>query len=240
MNVRRSVARLSCGAAATLALAFALAACGAGSANTPSASAAGATPTCPPTPAFKSVTGTIQTVTGSTVTVSAANGTRTQVTISANTRITRLVAVKPSALTAGTRVQVTTDAAATTAQRVLVVSQGAGNGTGGFRGAGASRTPTSGRFNPACLRQQGQGQGLGRGQGQRFSGLAGTVDSATSTQIVLDDTQGQTFTLAITPATVIETSSAGKASDLTAGAKVFITGASAAGGVTARAITIES
>ena len=237
MNVRRSIARLSSGSIATIALAFALTACGAGSTNTASASAA-ATPTCGPTLAFKSVTGTIQAVAGNTVTVSATDGTRTQVTISANTRITQLVAVKPAALTSGTRVQVTTDAAATTAQRILVTPQGAGTGTGGFRGAGASRTPSAGRFNPACLRQQGQGQG--QAQGQRFAGLAGTVESATSTQLVLDDAQSQTFTLAITPTTIIETSAAGKASDLTTGAKVLITGTSAAGGITARNITIES
>lgn len=238
MNVRRSIARLISGSIATIALAFALTACGAGSTNTASASAA-ATPTCGPTLAFKSVTGTIQAVAGNTVTVSAADGTRTQVTISASTHITQLVAVKPSALTSGTRVQVTTDAAATTAQRILVTPQGAGTGTGGFRGAGASRTPT-GRFNPACLRQQSQGQGQGQARGQQFAGLAGTVESATSTQLVLDDAQSQTFTLAITPTTIIETSAAGKASDLTTGAKVLITGTSAAGGITARNITIES
>lgn len=234
MHMRKGFARLACGGVAFCALAVTLAACGASPTNTASANASSATPTCGPTPAFQSVTGTIQLVSGATLTVTAANGTTTHVTISSNTRITRLAPVTPASLTSGTRVQVTTDAATTTAQRILVAPQGAGVGTGagGFRGA--SGTPT-GRFNPACLRGQGQSQG----QGQRFTGLAGTVDSATSTQIVLDDAQGQTFTLAITPATIIETSATGKSSDLTAGAKVLVTGAKTSSGVAARSITVE-
>lgn len=236
MHMQKGFARrLACGSAAVCALAIALAACGASPTNTATASASSATPTCGPTLAFQSVMGTIQSVSGATMTVTATNGTSTHVTISSTTRITRLVSVPPVNLTSGTRVQVMTDAATTTAQRILVTPQGAGTGTGagGFRGA--SGTPT-GRFNPACLRRQGQSQG----QGQRFSGLAGTVVSATSTQIVLDDAQGQTFTLAITPATIIETSATGKSSDLTAGAKVQVTGTSASGGVAARSITVES
>lgn len=207
---------------------------GATAASTGTSAAAAATPTCPPTVAFSSVAGTIASVSGNTLTVTSASGTSTQVTLAPNARVTKLVTARATDLAAGTRVQVTTDAATTTAQRILVVPPGAGTGGVGFRGASATGTPGA-RFNRACLRQNGQGQA-----GARFAGLAGTVDSASSTQLVLDDPQGQTFTLAITPATVIETSAAGQVSDLAAGAKVLVTGTKTAGGITARSITVES
>lgn len=221
-----------------LAAAALVSACG-GSANAGAASAASATPTCSPTPSFTSVSGTVQSVSGNTITVSAANGTATRVTVAQNTRITKLVTATPAALTQGTRVQVMTDASTTSAQRILIVPQTA-RGSGGFPAAGASGTPAA-RFNRGCLRQGGQGEG-GQGQGTqgRFAGLAGTVESASSSQLVVDDAQSQTFTLAITPATLIETSAAGQLSDVTTGAKVLVTGTRAAGGIAARSITLES
>lgn len=231
MYVRREMMRPMLLSALVLAVAALVGACGSPS-GASAASAASATPTCPPTVAFKSVNGTIQAVSGSTLTLDAANGTATQVTITSTTRVTKLVLVKTTDLAAGARVQVTTDASTTTAQRILVMPAGTGTG-GGFRGAGANGTPGA-RANRGCIGRTGQAQGT------RFPGLAGTVVSASSTQIVLDDAQSQMFTLAITPATIIETSAAGQVSDLTKGAKALVTGTSASGGIVARSITVES
>ncbi len=223
------------GFAAVAALSMLLAACGAANGSSASASAASPTPTCPPAVAFKSVTGTISATGTGSITITASNSTATLVQLTANTRITRMVPATVSDLKAGTSVQVTTDTSVTTAQRILVLSSSAG-GTGGFGGFGGGRgfargTPPAGA-NPACFQRQRQGSQAG------FQGLRGTVDSASATQLVLDDPQGQTFSVAITTSTVIETSAAGAQSDLHVGATVTATGTATSNGISARAITV--
>jgi hypothetical protein len=217
------------GFVAVVALSMLLAACG-----TPGAAAASATPTCPPASAFQAVTGTISAVGSNVITVATSSGAHTLVHLTSNTRITKMVTATPADLTAGKAVQVTTDTAATTAQRILLFPSGQGT-FGGRGGPGfGQRTPPAG-VNVACFQRRGQG----RGQPGAFQGLRGTVDSASSTQIIIDDPQGQTFTLAITSATVIETTAAGTPADLTVGATVMAAGAATSDGITARTITVR-
>ena len=214
-----------------------LAGCGT-SANAGGASAT-ATATCPPTAPTRNTQtarGTISAVASGTITVAESSGTSVTVHLDATTRITKLVKAQASALAAGTRVQVVTDASVTTAQQI-VITTGQGFGGGGGRGAG-SGTPTAG-FNRACFQRQGQGAGQGGGQGGRF-GLAGVVASVSSTQLVVNDAQGQALTVAITPATAIETMATGHASDLAVGASVLVTGLKASDGITARTIALLS
>lgn len=213
-----------------------LAGCGSAAAS-PNASA---TATCPPAPRLATVTGTITATASGSITVTTSGGTATQVSVSSSTRITDVVLLQPSDLTVGTSVLVVTDTAATTAQRIQIVSGSAGEG--GFGGR-ASGTPPAG-VNASCFRRQGQeqqGQGTDRTRGGGgFSGLRGTVDSATATNLTFDDTTGQTYSVSITPTTVIAKMATGQVSDLKNGASVMVTGTSGSSGtITARSITVQ-
>ncbi|WIG60694.1 MAG: hypothetical protein OJF49_003442 [Ktedonobacterales bacterium] len=233
--------RFVIGAMLALALGALLTACGSASA---ASSAAKATPTCAPTRAAKAVSGTISATAAGSITVTDASGTATQVQIDSNTRITRIVTKTAADLTAGTNVQVVTDSAVTAAQRIVILTGTTGSGGfGGFGGRGQG-TPPAGT-NPACFRRgqgtpgAGFGAGNGNGTGSGFQGIRGTVDSATSTKLVFDDTQGQTFSCAITPTTIIQTSEQGQITDLIAGAKVMVIGTASGADIVARTITIQ-
>jgi hypothetical protein len=225
-------------------LAALMAACGASGGG---AGAASATATCPPATAFKSVRGTITAATitaasGGALTVTDATGTKTTVNVGANTRVTKLTALPASGLAAGQSVQVITDTNVTTAQRIMVLPSGStgfgGGGFGGFRGTATPGTGARAGRNAGCFARQRQGQGSGQAGG--FQGLRGTIDTASSTRIVLDDPQGQTFTVAVTPGTVIVTSAAGTLGDLTVGATVTAAGSAASGGINARTVTVQA
>jgi len=236
------------GIAAACLFVLALAGCASSSA---SAASAAPTPTCPATPAVAVVTGRITAIKTGAITVTTSAGKATQVLITSSTRLTKTVAVQPSALTAGTPVLVVTDTNATKATSIRIQTGQAGQ-AGGFGGRGAAgATPPAG-VNAACFRQRGQGRGQngqgqqgqgqqGQGSGQRgvFQGLRGTVDSATSTKLVFDDTQGQTYSVAILPSTVIDEMAAAHASDLKVGQTVLATGTTASTGLSARTILIQ-
>jgi len=234
------------GIAAACLFVLALAGCASSSA---SAASAAPTPTCPATPAFATVTGRVTTVRSGAITVTTSAGKATQVLITSSTRMTKTVVVKPSALVAGTPVLVVTDTNATKATSIRIQTGTAGQ-AGGFGGRGAAgATPPAG-VNAACFRRQGQGRGQngqgqqgqqGQGAGQRgaFQGLRGTVDSATSTKLVFDDTQGQTYSVAILPSTVVDEMATARASDLKVGETVIAMGTPAAAGLSARTILIQ-
>ena len=228
---------------AVLGLVPLLAACGA-SANANGASAATATATCPPaTRNVATVTGAISATASGSITVNATNGKTTVVHLASNTTIRKLTTLPASRLTAGTAVQVQTDTDVTVAQRILLTPASAsGTATPGRGlGRGGNGTPRAG-VNAACLRRGGGAQGTPASgfPGQNtFRGVRGTVDSATSTQLIMEDAQGQVYHLAITSSTLIETTSSGSPSDLVVGASVLCTGTSASdGSVTARSITV--
>jgi hypothetical protein len=218
---------------------------GCGSAQGAAATAV-ATATCPPTPAVKSVTGHITATSGGTVTVTDASGSATAVQVTSTTRITRIVPVAPAAIAAGTPVLVLTDTNATTARRISVLPAGAAaTGGTGFGGGRFSGTPVAGA-NRACFQRgrrgtgQGTGQSAGQGAGTGFQGLRGTVDSATSTRIVFDDAQGQTYSVAITSATLIQQTATALASSLIVGTSVMVSGTPTASGITARTVAIQA
>jgi len=246
-----------CSTALVLAVPFVaaalLAACGSSTGTGANASAgATATPTCPPASAtsFKTVTGSITALVSGGFTVTPTTGTATTVQISSTAVITRIATATPADLAAGTAVQVVTDTNATMARSIRILGSGA-TGTGGFGGFGnrGSGTPAAG-FNAACRRRgtgsgsgagsgQGAGTGGGAGFGSGFQGLRGTVDSATSSKLVFDDTQGQTYSVAITSSTAIDKISTAKLSDLQVGMKVLVAGTASGSGITARSVTIE-
>lgn len=223
---------------------------GCGAASGASGAAAVATSTCPPTPALKTVTGHITTASADAITVTDSNGAATNVQISNTTRVTRVTSVPATSLSDGTAVLVLTDTNATVAQRISVLEStgtggsggagGAGNGSGGA-GNGSGRfsgTPAAGR-NPSCFQRGGQGAGAGQGQGNTFQGLRGTIESVTSSRLVFDDAQGQTYSVAITATTAIQRTDQAKASDLATGMTVMATGTASSNGIAARTVTIQ-
>ena len=247
-------------ASAVLLLSVFLAGCGQAS----GAASASATPTCPSRTAMKSVTGTIASVTSSAVTVTQADGTTSTVHLDSTTRITKFSVATSAAITTGGFVSVVADTAVTTAKYVLVTPAGTriggGNGFGRGRGTPTTGTPTTGtpttRINRSCFTTHAAGtpgagrpgggaggignfaQGLLGGSAGGYQGLNGTVDSVTATKLTFDDPQGQTFSVALTPATMILTVGPGKTSDLTQGEKTLASGTPTSDGVTARNLIV--
>jgi hypothetical protein len=244
---RHSSGRLAIGALGLGCLAV-LAGCGSAAKASPGASA---TATCPPVGAFKSVSGTISGTGNNTITVTNSSGAQVVVQLTSSTRISKQVTVAPASIATGTNVLVISDTNATTAQRISVLS---GTGTGGFGGFGGGfgrfggqGTPTRGtpgaNRNSACFaRTPGAGRptpGTGTNSGV-FQGLRGTVASVSASPIIINDPQGQTFALAITPSTVITTIASGTTADLVNGARVTASGMAAGSQIKATTIALET
>ena len=204
-----------------LCVVVALAGCG-GAATASSGAAASATPTCPPAGNFKSVSGTISATGNGSISVTDATGAEIVVQLTSTTRISKQTSVAPTSIATGTNVLIVSDTNATTAQRIAVLSGAGGIGGGFGRFGGGTRTPGAAR-NAACFQRTPGAGRFGGGTGA-FQGLRGTVASVSGSQIIVNDSQGQTFSLAITPATVITSTSAGSAADLLLGATVTAAG----------------
>lgn len=225
-----------------------LAGCGTASAST--SANASATPTCPPQASFKTLTGKITSTGSGTIAVTDSQGKVTQVQISSTTRLTQIAHPAATSLATGTSVLVLTDTNATVAQRIRVVGAGA-NGSGGFgfgsgSGSGSGRPTGSGtpsaRASSRCFQRTGQrfGQGTpGAGNGGAFQGVQGTIDTINSGRLTFHDAQGQEYSVAITPATVIQQTAQAKASDLKVGMNVMVVGSASASGIAARTIAIQ-
>jgi hypothetical protein len=214
---------------------------GCGAASGASGAAAAATSTCPPPSTLKTVTGHVTIVSADALTVTDSNGAATSVQLSSTTRVTRITSIPATSLSNGTAVLVLTDTNATIAQRISVLESTATGGSGGAGGSGNgsgrfSGTPAAGR-NPSCFQRGGQGGGSGQGNG--FQGLRGTIKSVTSSKVVFDDSQGQTYSVAITATTAIQRTDQAKVSDLAAGMAVMATGTASSKGIAARTITIQ-
>jgi hypothetical protein len=191
--------------------------------------------------------GHITSASAGAVTIADSTGAATTVQISSTTRVTRIESVAPATLTVGAPVLVLTDTNATVAQRISILDQSAvgtggagGNGGTGGNGGGSGRftgTPAAGR-NPTCFQRGGQGAGSGQGQGNGFQGLRGTVESVDDSRLVFDDTQGQTYSVAITSTTLIQRTAQAKASDLVVGMAVTAMGTATSNGISARTVTI--
>jgi hypothetical protein len=194
------------------------------------------------------VTGKITSTGSGTIAVTDSQGKVTQVQISATTRLTEIAHPAATSLAAGTSVLVLTDTNATVAQRINVLGAGA-NGSGGFgfgSGSGSGRptgTPSA-RANAHCFQRTGQrfGQstpGAGNGNGGAFQGVQGTIDTINSGRLTFHDAQGQEYSVAITPATVIQQTALAKASDLKVGMNVVAVGPASSAGIAARTIAIQ-
>ncbi|HEU4784339.1 MAG TPA: hypothetical protein VFS83_13440 [Ktedonobacterales bacterium] len=226
-----------------------LAGCGAASASTSASTSA--TATCPPAASFKTVTGKITAVGSGSIAVTDSQGKVAQVRIAATTRLTQIAHPAATSLAVGTSVLVLTDTNATVAQRINVLGAGA-NGSGGSGGFGfgsgsGSGRPTgtpSARANARCFQRTGQGFGqgtprAGNGASGAFQGVQGTIDTINSARLTFHDAQGQEYSVAITPATVIQQTALAKTSDLTVGMNVAVVGSASSAGIAARTIAIQ-
>ncbi|HZU66756.1 MAG TPA: DUF5666 domain-containing protein [Ktedonobacteraceae bacterium] len=232
---------------------FLLAGCGSnsssstGSSNTSTTSAAATATACAQARGnFKTATGTISSIQGSSFVVATTRSGNVTVTYSTTTRFTREDTVPVTSLKEGTfvTVAVASSGSTYTATRITVTSGTGIGGAGGFgngRFPGARGTPGAGRANNPCF-SRGQTGTPGPGTGTattNFRGLIGTVSQVTSSTLVITDTSGGTFSVTITPQTqVLETTTVTPAA-LKTGAAVTVSGSPGSNGeIAARTVTI--
>lgn len=228
---------------------FLLASCGnsssttSGSSSTSTTSAAATATVCAQTRfSFKTATGTLSSIQGSTFVVTTSKGNNITVTYSSTTRFTREDSVPATSLKEGTfvTVAVTSTGSTYTATRITVTT---GNGSGRF--PGFTGTPGAGRANNPCLNRgqfgtPGTGQPRGSGTGtSNFRGLIGTVSQVTNNTMTITDTSGSTFSVTITPQTQVMESTSVTSGALKTGEPLTVSGSPGSNGVIdARSVTI--
>ncbi len=245
---------LSIGAVGLL-VGLAFAGCG-GTASAGSASVT-PTPTCPATPQFQVVTGTITAVNSTQMTVETTKG-ETLVTFSARTRYSSQEKTSAKNIQDGTRVQVVVQAnsdgtysAVQVAIRPATTGAGTGSGNGGFpRGTGTPGprgTATPGAGIPARCRTTGTGRGgFGGGTGTVEGGLpsgakvlSGTVATISGPYMTITGTDGTNYNVTLESTTIYSEIAAAKVTDLKIGDAVTATGTKASNGaIQAQAVTI--
>lgn len=236
---------------------FLLAGCGnsssttSGASSTSTTSAATATACAQPGLSFKTATGTLSSINGSTFVVATQKSGNVTVAYSSTTRFVRQDSVPATSLKEGTSVTVavTSTGSTYTATRITVTTgtagtaNGSGSGTGRF--PGFTGTPGAGRStNPCFTRGQaggpGNGQSGGSGTGtSNFRGLIGTVSQVTGNTMNITDTSGSTFSVTITPQTQVIESTSVTSAALKTGQALTVSGSPGSNGaISARSVTI--
>ncbi|GER84691.1 MAG: hypothetical protein IMW90_16020 [Thermogemmatispora sp.] len=252
--VRQAARRLLRCAAGLLSLTalLLLVACGTNSnsaAGGVSASAS-ATPTCPPTPRFQSVSGTVQSVSTGSFTVLDRQGQSKQVVYTSSTRFTKQVQEKVSDLKEGEQVTVFVSQNSDGTYSAVSIAAGSGqagfasngngtgrNGQGSRQGFGGNR----GSFNAACFRRQSQGvSGANGTSSQNSRAVRGSITQIAGNQLTVTDSSGSNFVLTLTSTTRIVETEAASASDLKSGVTVLVVGSNGSQGqLTASSVTIN-
>lgn len=226
---------------------FLLAGCGSNSSTTTGASststtsaAATATACAQSRVSFKTATGTLSSINGSTFVVTTQKGSNVTVTYSSTTRFVREDSVPATSLKEGTFVTVaviSTGSTYTATSITVTTGNVAGNGTGRF--PGARGTPGAGRANNPCF-SRGQFATPGSGTGtSNFRGLTGTVSQVTGNSMTITDTSGSTFSVTITPQTQVMESTSVTSAALKTGEALTVSGSPGSNGaIDARSVTI--
>ncbi|MBX5448830.1 DUF5666 domain-containing protein [Thermogemmatispora sp.] len=248
----RQLLRYAAAGLLSLAALLLLAACGTNSATGAGVSAsASATPTCPPTPRFQSVSGTVQSVGTGSFTVLDRQGQSKQVVYTSNTRFTKQVQEKVSDLKDGEQVTVFVSQNSDGSYSAVSIEAGggqigfAGNSAGqnsqGGQGTRRSFTGNRGNLNTACFRRQGQGSfGANSTSGQNSRAVRGSVTQIVGNQLTVTDSSGSNFVLTLTSSTRIIQTEAASASDLKSGVTVLVIGTNGSQGqLTASSVTIN-
>ncbi len=223
--------------------------CGSAQASTASSGAsATATATACASFRFQTATGTIQSISGDTLSVKTRKGNITQVTYSSNTRFTREQTLAASSLKEGTtaQIRVKQNADSTyTAMSILLT-----NGTTGSafaNGTGATGTAVAGGFgrgqNSPCASAL---RGTNRGFGNATSGttattraITGTIGQVSSSSLSITDTQGNDYSVTLGQTTQIIQINSVTASALQTGQNVAASGTKGSNGtIAARTIAI--
>lgn len=191
----------------------------------------------------RATSGMLQSINGTTLTISTPQGSDVTVTYSSATRFTQQSAIAATTLKEGTFVTVVGSNANTTFTATRITVTTATTSSGGF--PKFSGTPGTGRFsgnNPCFNRRQFGTPGTGTGQpgsSSNFRGLIGTVSQVSSTSLTLTDTTGAAYSVTITPQTQITQTSSVTATALKTGMALTVSGTKGNnGGINARAITI--
>jgi Domain of unknown function (DUF5666) len=193
---------------------------------------------------FKTTTGTLKSISGSTFVVATQQGSYVTITYSTATRFVREDSVPATSLKEGTPVTVAVTSAGNTytATRITVTTA-ATTGSGSGRFPGSSGTPGAARGNNACFNRgqfatPGTGQ-QGRGGTSNFRGLIGTVSQVTGNTVIITDTSGSTFSVTITPQTQVIESTSVTSAALKSGEALTVTGSPGSNGtIDARSVTI--
>ncbi len=234
---------------------FLLTGCGsnAASANTSSTSANATATACvqatrPATASsFKTAIGTLQSISGQTLSLKNQQGSTVTVTYSSSTRFTQQATVPASSLKEGTtvRVAVTSSGSSYTATDITVTTGTTGtNGGfgGGFpRGTGTPGAGFGGGANPCFARGRfGGTPGTGSGTGtSTFRGISGTVSQLNGDILTVTDSTGAAYTVTITAQTQIVETKSVTATALKVGQPLTVTGtAGSQGAIKASAIAI--
>lgn len=202
-----------------------------------------ATP-CPSPMPFQTTSGTIQSISGTTLLITSTQGSTVKASYTSTTRFTRETAVAMTSLKEGAFVFVAVTQGTNNTYTATTISLTTGNpgsrSTGGFGGSGFGGR----RGNSACARQ-GQRFGGGNGTpGAAFGngngrGIAGTVSQLNSKTLTVTDTNQSDFVVNLTSATQIIQTSQVSASTLQVGMRVNVVGSrNAQGVIAARSVTI--
>lgn len=203
---------------------------------------------CPSPVPFQTTSGTIQSINGTTLLITATNGSTVTATYTSTTRFTRQARVTIAALQNGAFVFVAVTQNANnnyTATRIsLSNAANAGSRTGGgFGGSGGSGR--RGGNGSACGGRRGTfggngGQDLAGGNGST-RGISGTVSQLKGNTLTVTDTNQADYTVTLNSTTQIIQTSQAAATSLQVGLKVNLVGSRNAQGVlTARSVTILS
>jgi uncharacterized protein DUF5666 len=207
----------------------------------PSSTTSSSATTCPSAVPFQAVRGTIQSINGTTLLITAMNGNTVKATYTSTTRFTRQAMVTTSALQNGAFVfvVVTQDASNTypTATRISLLNAAPGSRPGGAFGGGFGRGSGS-----ACgrrgLRGGFGGQDFAGGNGNT-RGIAGTISQFRGSSLTVTDTNQANFTVTLNSSTQIIRTSQVSASSLQVGTRVNLIGLrNAQGVITARSVVI--
>jgi hypothetical protein len=229
-----------------------VAGCGSSAAATPAARLSStATAQLCPAQSFQAVTGTVQNISSSTLTVADQRGGTVQARYTSTTRFARQVAATVGTLQEGMPVAVATTQNANntySATTILVFERGAFGNRGGFGGApggfpgarsGAGRSTLSGAGSRSRAARNCFERALGVNVDVGRRGITGTVAQVNGNLLTVTDFSGTDFIVTITSATQILMTQTATASALQAGVPVTVIGTRDNQGVlTARSITI--